>query len=470
MLTSKGMMLDYKSFLDKFGMDGIRKLKKLYTISTVGHNNVIHTTCAAKIYKQYIVLPRFSINTLRKLNMIDKIDIRLSYGLDRKFTNSTVTLTHNQDTVLNHLINTVYTKDNIDSGLGSSILQMDPGYGKTFLSIGLIRYVNKKTFIIVPNTYLLKQWITVLSEAFPGVVIGCFYGTKKKDGDIIVSIINSALLYTEYEDIGLVIYDEIHMYCSKTFSKIFSKAQSRICLGITATPNRLDKLEKLSYWNIGNVIEARSIPLWNNHSIKFTTSVTRVLYNGPPSHTQIIESKAGIVSVPLMLNQVQDDPYRNKMIVSYAIGLLNNNKNTFIFSDRRGHLETLSKLLMEFDINMDIPELKISKLMGGSTDADIETAKLSSKIILTTYQYTSIGVSIDKMDAIILATPRKSNMEQIIGRIFRLGGDSTITREVIDVVDNKICLKSQFYNRKKVYLKHVNTINDIRVDWDSLII
>ena len=34
----------------------------------------------------------------------------------------------------------------------------------------------------------------------------------KKDGDIVVSIINSALKYPDYSKFGLIIYDEVHMY------------------------------------------------------------------------------------------------------------------------------------------------------------------------------------------------------------------------------------------------------------------
>ncbi len=89
---------------------------------------------------------------------------------------------------------------------------------------------------------------------------------------------------------------------------------------------------------------------------------------------------------------------------------------------------------------------------------------------MTTYQYSGTGVSINKMNAIILATPRKSNMKQIMGRIFRLKSDASITRDIIDIVDNRICLKSQYYTRKKTYINDLHAIiEDKKVKWEDFI-
>ena len=91
--------------------------------------------------------------------------------------------------------------------------------------------------------------------------------------------------------------------------------------------------------------------------------------------------------------------------------------------------------------------------MGGSSSQTIEDAKTYGRLILTTYQYSSTGVSIVKMNSLVLATPRRNGLEQIIGRIYRLSGDQNIERVIVDIVDNRTCLKSQFYDRKKIYDK-----------------
>jgi superfamily II DNA or RNA helicase len=474
-LTCIGVLIDHLWLKEKIGNGGIRKIKSIFTVTTIGHNNTKKMISSFNIIGINILIPRFGGFMLEKTGLLPKIINNLHIGEPCEFKDTVIDLTNNQNIILKHLDSEIYNLSNIISGRASTILQMDPGYGKTYLAMGVIKLLKKKTFIIVPNTYLLRQWVEVLTLAFPNNTIGLYYGIKKIDGDIIVAIINSALKYPDYIKCGLVIYDEVHMYCSKKFTSIFSKAQAACCLGITATPTeRIDKFDPVAHWALGKVIYAEKIPGWNTTNVNFTTAVTRVLYSGHKDYTKIIESAAGIVSVPLMVNQLQEDPYRNRLIVSYAIKLYNEGLNVFVFSDRREHLHCLARKLLEYKINFEAPELKnvkldgITELMGGSTDQDIDTAKKTGRIIMTTYQYSGTGVSINKMNAIILATPRKSNMKQIMGRIYRLTSDANIKRQIIDLVDNKICLKSQFYARKKTYIDSLHSpINDIKVKWQD---
>lgn len=492
-LTRLGVIINYNKLIKDIGHDKLRKIKSIFTIVTAGHNNTKKRISSFKIVKAdgktMVILPRFGGFMIHKIGMIPSIENKLQLGMDIILKDPVMTLTGNQDIVLKHLLSTIYTNENINSGKGSTILQMDPGYGKTYLAMGVINSIKKKTIVIVPNTYLLRQWMEVLKHVFPNNTIGCYYGVKKIEGDIIVSIINSALKYPDYSKCGLIVYDEVHMYCSSKFASIFTKAQSACCLGITATPNdRIDKFDPVSRWALGNVIYADKISGWNSTDVSFTTKVTRVLYNGHSDYTKIIESEAGIVSVPLMVNQIQGDPYRNRIIIAYAVKLYNMGRNVFIFSDRREHLHNLAAFLEEYKIKFEAPELVsdtplkskkvvknkkikgVTELMGGSTDDDIERAKITGRIILTTYQYSGTGVSINKMNSIILATPRKSNMKQILGRVYRLTSDPSVVRHIIDLVDNKICLKSQYYTRKKTYINKLNaTIGDIKIEWRQCI-
>jgi superfamily II DNA or RNA helicase len=448
MLTRIGVSLDYKSLSTKIGEDGIRKLRKIFTIVTIGHGGNRKTITAARVANGNLLLPRFSGAMLEKVGMA-KITNFLQLGEDRTFVN-TATMTSNQKIILTHALSTVYTDANVTTGTASTIVQMDPGYGKTYLAVGLITALKKKTFIIAPTIYLLKQWVSILEAAFPASTIGCYYGTNKKDGDIVVAVINSALKYGDFSSYGLIIYDEVHLYCTGLTAKIFYLAQAACCMGLTATPNtRLDKFDPIARWSLGSVIYSDKVLGWDPSDIKFTSRVVRVLYSGPDEYTQILTSAAGIVSVPLMVNQLQLDNARNNMIVDNAIKLYIAGHNTFVFSDRREHLHTLALMLAERKIKFEAPE--IVKLLGGATSKDIEQAQGHGRIIMTTYQYSSVGISINKMNAMILATPRKSNMTQILGRIFRMSDDNSAERIIIDIVDKKICLKSQYYSRKKEY-------------------
>ena len=95
----------------------------------------------------------------------------------------------------------------------------------------------------------------------------------------------------------------------------------------------------------------------------------------------------------------------------------------------------------------------------------MELAKEKKTVILSTYQYMATGTSIPKMNCLILATPRKSKIRQIVGRIFRLGSDYDITRQIIDIVDFKTGLKNQWYGRAKYYNEQKYSIEVRKVSY-----
>ncbi len=357
--------------------------------------------------------------------------------------------------------------------------------GKTFVAMDIIGRLNTKTLIIAPNTYLLKQWVELLSKYFPNNKIGEYYGKQKKDGDIIVGIINSLIndeftlkdydnkkikLNYNYDDFftqfGFIILDESHIYCTDIFKVIYNRFQSTFMLGLSATPNeRNDKCDLISHANIGEVLDAHSLPGFIHSDIKFEADVHLIKYDAPDKYTKVhINPITNMICVPQMIEDLINDEYRNKLILNELFNLFELKLNIFVFSERRGHLEYLynefnclleEKYNNNFNNYLSVPELNINDnlvLYGGSSDEDIENAKNKSNVIFTTYSYSSTGVSIDKMNAVILSTPRKSKAKQIIGRIFRLNKKNNhIKRIIIDIIDNKSVLKNQLYGRMGAY-------------------
>lgn len=96
---------------------------------------------------------------------------------------------------------------------------------------------------------------------------------------------------------------------------------------------------------------------------------------------------------------------------------------------------------------------RITDKNGISTvqESEIAVNTVTERIIFTTYQFCSKGISIPRMDAIILAQPRKSDIQQVVGRILRAGGDYRIPRYIIDIIDENTTLRNQFTERRKVY-------------------
>lgn len=497
-LTQRGLEVDLNKLILKYSKEGVTKIKNKFIVrykSPIGTYFI--TKAMYYIYNDKIIFPRFLGFKLEKLKIISHIENKIHDGIDINM-NYSGSSNENQNNIIQYILNNIYTKNNLKLGKCGLTLKLQAGCGKTFIAMDLINKINKKTLIIVPNTYLLKQWVELLSNYYSNNSIGEYYGKNKKDGDIIVGIINSLVSdefelkdnknkkikikyqYEEfYKQFGFVILDESHIYCTDAFKIIYNRFQSPYMLGLSATPNeRQNKCDLISHANIGEVLDAHTLPNFIHSDIKFSADLHLIKYNAPDEYVKIhINPTTNMICVPQIIEDIINDEYRNKLILNELMALFDLQLNIFVFSERRSHLEYLynqfNYLLEEkFENNLSIPELNINNnlvLYGGSSDDEIQQAKNKSNIIFTTYSYSSTGVSIDKMNAVILTTPRKSKAKQIIGRIFRLNkNNSHIKRIIIDIIDNKHVLKNQVYSRMEAYRERECNIFKKNINYDEI--
>lgn len=476
-LSNIGLCIPIDQLHSTLGYPILQKLKNRYTIRVkIEITNTVKTIHLYQIIRDrnYICFPKFSTYYLFKKGIIHNIENRLTNGESVRLT-YTGKSNPNQLLIIDHLFKNHFNTNTF--GLYGATLKVKAGLGKTYIAMDIISRINRKTLIIVPNTYLLNQWVELLTNYFPENTIGTMYGKKHKDGDIIVSIINSASQLDEfkiedelsdsipindlYKSIGLVILDESHMYISTVFRKVFYRIHSKYIIGLTATPNeRKDRQDFIHTCNVGPVLDAEMIPQYQKADDRFISDVHIVKYNAPEQYTTIRVNN-GILDYNFILNNLIEDPYRNQLIIDSIHRLMEKELNIYVFSDRRQHLEKLFHCFQtqqkkkNITYTISVPELDLSStiLYGGSKENEIEMAKKRSNVIFTTYQYSGTGVSIIKMNGLILATPRKSNMTQIINRIFRLGSDQSQRRIIIDIVDNRTKIKNQYYKRKEAYIE-----------------
>jgi superfamily II DNA or RNA helicase len=215
-------------------------------------------------------------------------------------------------------------------------------------------------------------------------------------------------------------------------------------------------------WGIGPILVAASLDGYTEADIPFKGNVIQVRYLGPDKYTQLLTNeKLELMSAPLMIGQLTEDEFRLRMIADLIMEQHIKNYNIFVFADRRDYLTKIEEEIKQLSLKSHyltndeeakaLNKIESIRLVGGSTSQDMEAAKNEKTIILATYQYMATGTSIPKMNAIVLATPRKSKSRQIIGRVFRFGSDYSIVRQIVDVVDWKTGLKNQWYKRKKYY-------------------
>ena len=473
--------LDHETFM---------KLKKTFTIKIPSGIPALppqkKTLYQYARKRKYLSLPRFGVfDKCKNYKLVNQIDDNKTHKFKWKGE-----LKPNQKIVFNHIMKNFYNEEMMDTGKAGLILKLGAGLGKSFVALALFIALGKKCMLVTHSTNMVFQWAEVIEKFAPKIKIGYWYGKKKTDGDIILSIINTVsgdkfkLDKTDYEKaeffemFDFIICDECQLMLSPSGEKMYRRFQSPYMLGLSATPDEnAQGKDCIAWWNLGPVLDAEEIPGYQKSEVKFTGAVKMIKYNGPHQFTQtIINEKMGVTAVPQMITQLMADPYRIHAIAKEAKRLWKQGLKIFIFADRRQYLidikQHMEKIGVVGHVGVSDDAMKkhtTKRLVGGSTAEDMKIAEKHSDVILTTYQYMSVGKSIPKMNAIILASPRKNYNEQTIKRIFRLGSDASIERQIIDIVDWKTPMKNQWYSRKKYFNSQDYPITQVVVNWGDLV-
>ena len=506
-ITKTGAFIKF-SYLSSYHTDQglfkliLGKIEKHFTIkhaSDYGPIKQIKRILIDRVNSRAIV-PRFGVfELLNKSFQLDSYTTvsQIKSGLDpeRKMVWSGE-LTHNQKVIIEHIMKNIYTKDRVILGSAGLILNLEAGQGKSYLSAYLVSLINKKTLLILHTTALIEQWVKVFNRCIPNASIGYYYAKKKIFGDIMIMIVDSArkdkftfelkdctfnkdeAMNAEITDetiswsaidfynmFGMTIYDECHEYANKSDSKVFKFAQTPYMIGLSATPDEnANKFDCMYWWEIGPVLNADKLIGYQSTKEDFKADVYRIMYYGNSDYTKVLINEiTQLVSVSSTINMICEDESRDELVLS-CIGRCLEQKNLYIyvFADRRDYLE---KLRIKTDAKFrngtkktDDPISEVMfddddfmRLVGGTSAEDIEKAEIKSRIIFTTYAFGGTGRSIIKMNALIFATPRKSKMKQYVKRIFRLGSDASISRQIYDIVDMKLTVKNQWSYRKAYY-------------------
>ena len=367
----------------------------------------------------------------------------------------------------------------------SVCLNLRAGYGKTFIAAGMITTLGARALYVVSTCELARQALSDLTLVIPqcGVIYAKSADLLRRARDapslysVCIVVINTLLLYMNTLDsvthrapralahsFGLVILDEVHTLCSETRAQVFWYAQTRFMFGMSATVNeRRDGRDFMLEHHLHPLIDAAQIPGFTYGSFPFTVSVRVINYYGPNEFTRTLKhDTTGMIFVPYMIDQFARDPARSSVIVHECARLLAREHNVFIFCGERAHCEQIARDLERAhvasteDKGTTMPRAVI--FYSGIDDDDRALAVAcnaqlgqSARVLIATYGYSGTGVSIVRMTAIILASPRYSTMKQIVGRILRRGSDTTREREVVDIVDSRTCLARQFTKRCAAY-------------------
>ena len=327
---------------------------------------------------------------------------------------------------------------------GGSILSLPTGYGKTTVALHILSKMNTKTLIIVHKEFLLNQWKDKIKQFLPEARIGQIQGPKVDvyNKDIVIGMLQS-LSMKDYDaeifkGFGFTIIDETHHICSRTFSKIFSKFNTRYILGLSATLERSDGLTYVLHWFLGKVgyhTERR-----NQHHV----DVDVIEVKCDEYEKAFPKNRQGTSNMALAITTLCDISFRNDLIMSILTKLSNENRKSLLLTDRREHCFVL-KSLCDQHFNGNISGL----YMGGMKSHELKESE-EKQIIIGTYTLAHEGLDIPSLDSIVLGTP-KSNIIQAVGRILRETDGKQHEPLIIDLVDKWGPFYYQFRKRKIYY-------------------
>jgi len=497
--NSKALLNDLTLVKKKFaGRDRtITLISKIYKFVKIGGESPKTLLTLPRFFQEYLVdCPPFEFDLITRnedfkaLNSKKNPTILLPskfLGLDKK---QTIVLNDYQQVIHDHLM-TVFKPDlTIDDNkialTRGCVLVLDTGRGKTYTSGGIIRTLGVKTLVVAHNSRGLAEWEKML-KCFPNIKIGYYCTGKKLDGDVVIMVVNSAMrtnfTFTNrdgtisrdkyFKEFGLAIYDEVPEYLSEQRRALFWDTNFKYVLGLTATPDEnLNDWDPIYKMHLGPLVKAVDIPGFTTENVEWDFTVRAINYYGPPEFTQAQKSdKTGNTVCAWMDDQLVKDPYRNKMLIDIIKEYYEAGHCIFIFGGKRSVLTEFGEKIQQslgIDPLMPEDENQIKSIMGGCKDADVKAAMDQSRIILTTYQYGSKGLSIGKMTHGIQLTPRRHGMKQVTGRLTRADGDTSIARVWVDVRDCNTSLKSQKTERNSDYREKGFEIEDEDINWEDI--
>lgn len=310
------------------------------------------------------------------------------------------------------------------------VICIPPGYGKTVIAIFIAVFLKLKTLIVVHKTFLLEQWIERITQ-YTNAKIGTIQQEKMDiyNKDIVVGMLqslNSRDYGDNLESFQFIIFDECHHLGAQVFSKILQKTQSPYLLGLSATPERNDKLEHVFYSYLGNIIFRMDDKVDQNVKIdiyKFKTDNEkfRILYN---RYTK----KYNYAKMVSNLTEIDE---RNTLITNIIKNVFDKEptRQLFLLTNRRNHLDVLKQKL-----DLIFPD-QVAFYCGGMKKKELKKSE-SKQIILGTFEMASEGLDIADLDTLVLATP-KSSITQSLGRIMRKNKNDYINNPlIIDIYDD----------------------------------
>lgn len=305
----------------------------------------------------------------------------------------------------------------------------------TCTAINIASKIRIPTLILAHRVVLINQWKESIEKFCPSASVQILESSSvMKNCDFY--IMNPSNIHKHnrsfYSGIGFLIVDESHLIMAEKMSESMLYFCPRYVLGLSATPYRMDGLNKLLDLYFGkHKIERK---LWHRHTV-FTVDSGFT--------PEMEETKTGKVNWNTVLNSQAMDPKRNEMIVELVKFF--RNRIFLILCKRVAQAKHLVTRLTEEGEN-------VTSLIGTQQHYGHD-----SRILVGTTSKCGVGFDHPRLNSLILASDIEQYFVQFLGRIFRT---QKVEPLIFDIIDNNPILKKHARTRRTVYIEHGGTVKN----------
>lgn len=152
------------------------------------------------------------------------------------------------------------------------IVVLPTGAGKTLVAMLAIAHLRVCTLVVVPTLDLLTQWRRALIDVLgaPASEVASYGGGKQDLAPLTVITYDSAAIHTRsLNQFGLIVFDEVHHLPALSYRLAAQGTVAPYRLGLSATPERTDGLERDLATLVGPQIYRRSPQALRRHLASF---------------------------------------------------------------------------------------------------------------------------------------------------------------------------------------------------------